>query len=177
MRRFSFLLSVLAVVLLSAVAVLGLRPTAAQDATPAASAVGVKGVGVKTDALGSGQPDAAPGQTLVGRRNTYEPGGFTPAHHHPGALVVHVESGELTYTVIEGTVQVHRAATAGTPGPTEEVVSGQETVLRAGDWLFEQGAVHSVRNDGSEPTVVLTAALTAADQPFTVFHEMGTPAP
>jgi hypothetical protein len=37
--------------------------------------------------------------------------------------------------------------------------------------------VHSVRNDGSEPTVVLVMALTAADQPFTVFHEMGTPAP
>jgi quercetin dioxygenase-like cupin family protein len=144
----------------------------AQDATPTISAVGVK-----TDALGSGQPDAAPGQALAGRRNTYEPGGFSPAHHHPGALVVHVESGELTYTVIEGTVQVHRAATAGTPGPTEEMGPGQETVLRAGDWLFEQGVVHSVRNDGSAPTVVLTMALTAADQPFTVFHEMGTPAP
>ena len=91
--------------------------------------------------------------------------------------MVHVESGELTYTVIEGTVQVQRAATAGTPGPTEAVGPGQETVLRAGDWLFEQGVVHSVRNDGSEPTVVLVMALTAADQPFTVFHEMGTPAP
>jgi quercetin dioxygenase-like cupin family protein len=75
---------------------------------------------------------------------------------HPGALVLHVESGELTYTVIEGTVQVQRAATAGTPGPTEEVGPGQETVLRAGDWLFEQGVVHSSRNATSGPTVVLS---------------------
>ena len=98
---------------LIAVALLGLLVvagplTGAQDATPAPIAA----VGVTTDMLGSGQPDAAPGQALAGRRNTYEPGGFTPTHHHPGALVVHVESGELTYTVIEGTVQVHRAATA-----------------------------------------------------------------
>ena len=163
---------------LIAVALLGLlvlaRPlTGAQEATPAPIAA----VGVTTDMLGSGQPDAAPGQALAGRRNTYEPGGFTPAHHHPGALVVHIESGELTYSVIEGTVTIQRAASGGTPGPTEQLGPGQETVLRAGDWLFEQGVVHSVRNDGSEPTVVLVMALTAADQPFTVFHEMGTPAP
>ncbi len=181
MRRIPLLLSVVAVVLLGALAGGRSLSTRAQDATPVAppAAVGVKtaAVGVKTDVLGSGQPDAASGQALAGRRNTYEPGGFTPAHHHPGALVVHIESGELTYTVIEGTVQVHRAATAGTPGPTEEVSSGQETVLSAGDWLFEQGVVHAVRNEGSEPTVVLSMALTAADQPFTVFHEVGTPAP
>jgi len=172
MRRVPILLSVVAVVLFGVLAVGRSLSTRAQDATPAIAAVGVK-----TDVLGTGQPDAAPGQALAGRRNTYEPGGFTPAHHHPGALVVHIESGELTYTVIEGSVQVHRAATAGTPGPTEEVGAGQETVLRAGDWLFEQGVVHSVRNDGSVPTVVLVMALTAADQPFTVFHEMGTPVP
>ncbi len=171
MRRVPILLSVVAVVLLGALAVGRSLATRAQEATPAISAVGVK-----TDVLGSGQPDAAPGQALAGRRNTFEPGGSIPAHMHPGALVLHVESGELTYTVIEGTVQVHRAATAGTPGPTEEVGPGQEAVLRAGDWLFEQGVVHSVRNDGSEPTVVLVMALTAADQPFTVFHEMATPA-
>ena len=136
----------------------------AQEATPVGPG------GVTTDILGMGQPDAAPGQTLVGRRNTYEPGGFTPAHHHPGALVVHVESGELTYTVIEGNVQVQRATTAGTPGPTEELGPGQETVLLAGDWVFEQGVVHSVRNDGSAPTVALVTALTATDEPYTVFH-------
>jgi quercetin dioxygenase-like cupin family protein len=171
MRRVPILLSVVAVVLFGVLAVGRSLSTRAQDATPPAA------VGVQTDVLGSGQPDAAPGQVLAERRNTLEPGGFIPAHHHPGALVVHVESGELTYTVIEGTVQIQRAATAGTPGPTEELGPGQETVLRAGDWLFEQDVVHSVRNDTSGQTVVLIAALTAADMPFTVFHEMGTAAP
>ncbi len=78
--------------------------------------------------------------------------------------------------MIEGTVQVHRAATAGTPGPTEEVSSGQETVLSAGDWLFEQGVVHMAKNVTSGQTVVLVASLTASDMPFTVVHEMATPA-
>ena len=173
MRRVPILLSVVAVVLLGALAASRAANTTAQDATPAPPAA----VGVKTDVLGSGQPDAAPGQALSGRRNTFAPGGFVPPHMHPGALVLHVESGELTYAVIEGTVRVQRAATAGTPGPTEDVGPGRETVLRAGDWLFEQGVVHSARNDTSGPTVVLVMALTAADQPFTVFHEMGTPAP
>ena len=174
MRRIPVMLSLVAVVLLGVLAVGRAANTTAQDATPAPAAVGVT-----TDVLGSGQPDAAPGQALSGRRNTFAPDGFVPPHMHPGALVLHVESGELTYTVIEGTVQVQRAATAGTPGPTEEVGPGQETVLRAGDWLFEQGVVHSSRNATSSPTVVLVASLTAADQPFTVFHEMdmGTPAP
>jgi quercetin dioxygenase-like cupin family protein len=134
-------------------------------------------VGVATQILGGGQPDAAPGQALGMRRNTFAPDGFVPPHMHPGALVLHLESGELTYTVIEGTVQIQRAATAGTPGPTEQLGPGQETVLRAGDWLFEQGVVHTSRNATSGETVVLVASLTAADMPFTMFHDMGTPAP
>ncbi len=145
--------------------------TVAQDATPPPASVGVN-----TDILGNGQPDAAPGEALGMRRNTFESGGFVPPHMHPGALVLNVESGELTYTVIEGSVQIQRAATDGTPGPTEQLSPGQETVLRAGDWLFEQGVVHSARNATSGETVVLVASLTAADMPFTVFHEMGTPA-
>jgi quercetin dioxygenase-like cupin family protein len=151
---------------------LGRSITIARQSTPAPASVGVT-----TEILGGGQPDAASGQALGVRRNTFAPDGFVPPHAHPGALVLHVESGELTYTVIEGTIQIQRGATAGTPGPTEQLGPGQETVLRAGDWLFEQGVVHSARNATSDETVVLVASLTAADMPFTMFHEMGTPAP
>ena len=171
MRRICIVPAVGAVALLGLLA-LGRPITAAQDATPPPASVGVT-----TQILGSGRPDAAPGQSLGARRNTFAPGGFVPPHMHPGALVLHVEVGELTYTVIEGTVQIQRAASAGTPGPTEQLGPGQETVLRAGDWLFEQGVVHSARNATSGETVVLVASLTAADMPFTMFHEMGTPAP
>lgn len=169
MLRISTLRALIALALLSLLALSGLVAVA-QDATPAPGSVGVT-----TDILGNGQPDAAPGEALGMRRNTFAPGGMVPPHMHPGALVLHVESGELTYTVIEGNVQIQRAATAGTPGPTEQLGPGQETVLRAGDWLFEQGVVHSARNATSGETVVLVASLTTADMPFTVFHEMGTP--
>ena len=171
MRRISTLPTLVAVVLLGLLA-LGRLITVAQDATPPPASVGVT-----TDILGGGQPDAAPDQALGMRRNTFAPGGMVPAHLHPCALVLHVERGELTSTVIEGTVQIQRAATAGTPGPTEHLGPGQETVLRAGDWLFEQGVVHTARNATTGETVVLVAALTAADLPFTVFHQLGTPAP
>lgn len=171
MRRISTLTTLAAVILLSLLAS-GRPTTIAQDATPPPASVGVT-----TQILGNGQPDAAPGETLGMRRNTFAPEGFVPAHMHPGALVLHVESGELTYTVIEGTVQIQRAATAGTPGPIEQLDAGQETVLRTGDWLFEQGVVHTSRNATSGETVVLVASLTAGDMPFTDFHEMSTPAP
>ena len=170
MRRISTLPALVAVVLLGLLGLSGLVAVA-QDATPPPASVGVK-----TDILGNGQPTTAPGEALGMRRNTFAPGGMVPAHMHPGALVLHVESGELTYTLIEGSVQIQRAARDGTPGPTEQLSPGQETVLRAGDWLFEQGVVHTSRYATSGETVVLVASLTAADMPFTVFHEMGTPA-
>jgi len=168
MRRLSVVASVLAAVLLAVLASGRAADTTAQDATGSPASVGVT-----TEILGSGRPEAAPGQALGGRRNTFAPGGFVPPHMHPGALVLHVESGELTYSVIEGTVQIQRAAVAGPPDPVEAMGPGQETVLRAGDWLFEQGVVHTARNDTSAPTVVLVTSLTDADEPFTVFHEMG----
>ena len=144
----------------------------AQDATPTAVTAPL----VSGQVLGSGLPDAAPGEALGLRRIIFEPDGGVPLHMHPGALVLYVESGELTYTVLEGNVQIQRVATAGTPGPTEELGPGDETVLRAGDWLFEQGVVHTAKNLTSGQTSVLIASLTASDMPFTVVHEMGTPA-
>ena len=170
MRRRS-LLPAFAVGLLS-VFVGGSLVMRAQESTPPPTSVGIT-----TDLLGSGQVDAAPGMTLGARRNTFAPGGMVPPHHHPGALVLQVEAGELTYSLVEGLVQIHRAARAGTPGPIEHLAPGQEAVLRAGDWLFEQSVVHSAHNATANETVVLVVSLTAGDLPFTILHEMGTPAP
>ena len=84
-------LVVLAVMLLSVGAVwsIGAR---AQDATPAAAPVGVT-----AEVLGSGQPSVAPGHELSLRRITIAPGGGIPAHTHPGALVIYLESGTWGY--------------------------------------------------------------------------------
>ena len=170
MRRVSVLVSILALILVGSVA--GGRFAGARQGTPAAQPI----VGVTVGLLGAGQPEAAPGHDLALRRVVFEPGGSIANHEHPGALVLYVESGALTYAVVEGTVEVQRAGQDGTPGPTEQLGPGDETVLDPGTSLFEQSVVHSARNDGDEPAVVWVSSVIETGQPFTLFHEgMATP--
>ena len=89
MRRVWLVVSI--VTLLSAGALWSMSATA-QDATPAASPAAGP-VGVTAELLGSGQPSVAPGHELSLRRITIAPGGGIPAHTHPGALVIYLESG------------------------------------------------------------------------------------
>lgn len=127
-------------------------------------------VGVSGGAIGSGLPLSAPGHELSLRRATFEPGGSVALHHHPGALVLYIESGSLTFTVFEGEANVVRAAGEGTPNATEQAGPDSEVVLSAGDWLFEEDVVHTAVNAGDTPTVVWIAALADAEQDFTIFE-------
>ncbi len=139
--------------------------------------------GVSGGAIGQGAPAIAPGHTLSLRRAVFEPDGYVSTHHHPGPLVLYIESGELNYgPIVEGQVDVVRgelyAAGEGTVTPTEQLGPGDETVLRSGDWLYEDGGVvHEAHNAGSEPAVVWLSALWASDEPGTIFHEQATPTP
>jgi quercetin dioxygenase-like cupin family protein len=168
MRRVSVLASVVVFVALVALGFVTAR-TAAQDGTPAAAPAGA--VGVTIEVRGSGTPDAAADHQLGLRRLTFAPGATIATHHHPGALVLTVESGALGYTLQEGDVTLVRAATNGTPGPTEQLEPGVEVILNPGDALFEQAVVHSARNASDGETIVWLASLIEAGQPFTVFHE------
>lgn len=141
-------------------------PIGAQGATPTAAP---GAVGVAFQVLGRGLPKGSPGQALSLLRVTLQPGGTVATHTHPGQTVLYVDSGTFGYTLYQGEVQLTRAAVAGTPGPTEQLTPGTEAILHPGDWLFEQGVVHSARNAGDTPAVVLIAALTAADKPFTQY--------
>lgn len=153
----------------------------AQDTTPAAGPVGVT-----STLLGSGQASLMPGQELSLRRVTIEPGGGIPAHTHPGALVIYLESGTWGYIPLAGVTRLTRAAVDGTPSPTEDMVVGAEIVLSPGDWLYVEDPVDDMRNAGDEPVVLWIAALTPVGEPFTtLMPEMemngmvteGTPAP
>ncbi|MGI8476058.1 MAG: hypothetical protein ACR2OO_06785 [Thermomicrobiales bacterium] len=167
LRRVAVMLSVFAIALLALVASPQLPFAAAQGATPAAPASNAKGL--KIEVLGKGLPDAGPGHTLMLVRLTFAPGGFVGLHQHPGALVLAIESGELNYTLKEGSAQILHPAVDGTPGPTEELKPGVETTLKAGDALFEQGVIHSARNVGTVPTVVLVSGLIETGHPFSEF--------
>lgn len=173
MRRVSLVLSV--VMLFGVVLIWGTRAIA-QDATPAAGPVGVTAT-----LLGSGETSIAPGHELSLRRITIEPGGGIPAHTHPGALVIYLESGTWGYTALGGTVELRRAAVDGTPAPVEEMPIGEEVILNPGDWLYVEDPADDIRNAGEEPVVLWVAGLTRVGEPFTaIMSDMemgGTPAP
>jgi hypothetical protein len=169
MRRVSFVVA--AVVVVGMMTGWALRATA-QDATPAAAGP----VGVTAEVLGSGETTIAPGHELSLRRVTIAPGGGIPAHNHPGALVIYLESGTWGYTALGPGTQLTRAAVAGTPGPTEEMAVGEEIVLNAGDWIYVEDPADDIRNTGDEPVVLLIAGLTRVGEPFTTIVA-GTPTP
>lgn len=154
----------------------GVRPVRAQQdrQMPAGSN------GITPQPLGGGQPSVAPGYAMGLVRLTYDPGGTLNAHTHPGASILYVESGTLTYTLIEGTATLTRASTGpATPGAAvaAEPVSPGDVELQPGDSLFEDAdVIHTARNDGDEPAVVLIANLLTAGAPVTTFLE-GTPIP
>jgi quercetin dioxygenase-like cupin family protein len=130
--------------------------------------------GVGGGPIAGGVPLAATDSTLWLRKGVFEPGGYVGVHHHPGALVVFVESGSLYYIVLEGEVIVYRQPMAETPGPTETYGPGEEFSLEAGDAWFEQGVVHVTENRGTEDAVVWLSALATTDEPLTIMHEEGT---
>lgn len=163
------LLAILAMVLITMTGIAPVFAGAFQESQPTT-------VGVSGGAVGSGEPAVAEGYTLSLRRGVFDPGGYVNLHHHPGALVLWIESGELTYIVSEGTAILTRAEANGTPVPAEELGPGSETILKPGDAIFEEGVMHISRNDGTEPVVLWISALASTDQPLTVFEE-ATPAP
>jgi quercetin dioxygenase-like cupin family protein len=136
--------------------------------------------GITPQPLGSGQPSVAPGYAMGLVRLTYEPGGTLNAHTHPGTSILYIESGTLTYTLIDGTATLTRASTGPlTPGAAlaAEPVSPGDVELQTGDSLFEDAdVIHTARNDGNEPAVVLIANLLTAGAPVSTFLE-ATPTP
>lgn len=141
---------------------------AAQDATPPVeSTVAV--------ILGRGFPNDASGKVLQLERITLAPDAFIPTHVHPGAYVIHVDSGTLDFTVVKGEAELTRAGGAA----PEPIPAGSEVIAEAGDTIFENGGVvHTAGNTGSTPVVLLTAALLAGSEPdLQLTNDDGTPIP
>jgi quercetin dioxygenase-like cupin family protein len=126
--------------------------------------------GVSVQTLGRGEPPEAAGQQLTLLQATFAPGSELRPHRHPGPMLLYMESGALTYTLMEGTAEITRAGAPADASP-EMLASGQGTVLDVGDQLLERGVVHAAHNAGGEPAVVLISALLAPGQPITQFVE------
>jgi quercetin dioxygenase-like cupin family protein len=154
----------------------GTASVAAQEASPAAAEQPADPfAGVTIAPLGSIAPSVAADHALSVIRLTLEPGAEIPAHYHPGAVVLRVEEGAFGTTFVEGEGQITRASADGTP-IAESVAAGDDLVLQAGDVLTYEGAIHTMRNAGDEPLVLLASVLLAADQPAFIFQQ-GTPTP
>ena len=145
---------------------------AAQDATPTGEVAPVI-----LESLGSTPSTDAPGMQLALLRATIAPGVVVPPHVHPGQLIVAVESGSVAYTILDEEGESGRGR-FGTPTAAEVITSGTEVMLGPGEWIIEEpGIVHTFRNAGDEPLVLLVSALIAPDEPFLQPIDMGVATP
>lgn len=165
MRSRTCISGILALLFLTASVLVG--SSQARGHTQSEAATPAPGTGVTTEVLGSGQPDAATGLALALLRITFEPGAVAAPHTHPGATVFYIESGELTFALLDGVATLTPAGgTPDAPSATEELTAGSEVILTAGDSVFYQGdAVLDERNDGDEPVVILASNLRGIDEP------------
>ncbi len=163
MRHSSRLFSLVLVLLLGVIAG-GLGAARAQEATPPAGEMGMEGLTF----IPLGWADAvtlpSPAYLEVARVG-FEPGaGFPLDPGVPSAVMVVVESGAITATVVEQSWTITRGAALqqamATPGAMPDMASmqeviamGQEATVQAGDAAFIPGSVSGqVRNNGQEPS-------------------------
>jgi quercetin dioxygenase-like cupin family protein len=131
------------------------------------------------DVLVEGSPEAAGGQVLQLVQYDIPAGVVLPMHTHPGMQLAWIESGVLTYHVVEGgSIPVTRAAHDGTPEATELLAPGETTELHPGDSVSElDGVVHYGENLGPDPVVILAATLLDPNEPASVvWTPVATPA-
>ena len=153
--KWSALLAVVLAVVLGSIAVVVVRNSSDDPATPAGS-------GVTRTRLGQTNPANAPGQALHLEQVTIAPGAKLPEHFHQGTQVARVVSGVLTYNVVSGTVTVTRA-----DGRAEQASGPSEVRVGPGETVTENaGLVHFGANDGTRPVVVELAALLEQGAPL-----------
>lgn len=153
--------------------------SSSSDATASASAsrgTSSSGAGaaptVTKDVLGAvSDPPGAPGRTLTLIRYTIPAGAKLAPHIHPGVQLASITSGDLTYTVVSGTVVVRRAGTTTDARLTGPVT----TTLHPGDAVTElDGVVHFGANDTTEPVIIEATLLTDTSRGLSV-TEPGVP--
>lgn len=142
--------------------------SAAAEASPDAY-----GGTVQKEVLMDDSGDAStPGETLTLTRYTIPAGAKLPVHYHPGVQLASVESGELTYHVIEGELFVTRA-----DGTKVTYESGATVVLATGDaWEEPEGMIHYAENLTDQPVVLISTALLESDKDATILVD-ATPSP
>jgi quercetin dioxygenase-like cupin family protein len=149
---------IVAAVVVSAFAACGGDDDDVPQGSPTASAPGSSQAAaqVTRQVLQSGFSDAAPGQKLELTRVVIPPDKDIAPHAHPGPQLALIVEGTLSYTVISGEVRVMRSGF----DTAETIEAGQTSEIQPGDSLAEPvGVVHTARNPGPDPVVILISAL------------------
>ncbi len=163
MRRLALLASLVGLMLLGATAPDMQPVTRAQGVTPVPG-IEPEGVIFEPLAITSGVTLASPAD-IIAVRLRIEPGaGFPLETSDPTGGMVIVESGTFTirvdapWAITRGGSAMAAIATAEATGtytpPDEQIASGEEVTMSAGDAAYIPGSVSGeIRNDGDEPAV------------------------
>ena len=105
-------------------------------------------------------PAGAKGLTLTVSRVTVAAGDMLDPHYHEGTQAAYIDSGILTYSVIEGEVPVMSGPPEEDPELVREIKAGQSAELEPGQWVVEQQSdVHMAENRGDVPVEITLTSL------------------
>lgn len=106
------------------------------------------------------KPEGANGRTLGLSRVTVPAGAELALHHHEGTQIAYIDRGTLTYTVVEGTVEVRKGPADGDPKLVRKIKAGQTGAIKAGQWIVEQPTDHHMAaNRGDKKIVIYLSTL------------------
>jgi quercetin dioxygenase-like cupin family protein len=106
------------------------------------------------------KPEGAKGKTLGLSRVTVPAGAELALHHHEGTQIAHIDKGTLTYTVVEGSVEVRKGAADEDPELVRKIKAGQTGKIKAGQWIVEQRTDHhQAANRGKKKVVIYLSTL------------------
>lgn len=156
-------------VLLLAVAALALL-TGGRSIAQSGPQLHTKVVGVSSETLVVASPEAVADPALAMVRVMIAPGASIPEHRHTGTQIAAIISGDLTYSVDTGEVDLYRlGSTPGKDAPTV-LGPGTTTVLRPGDAIVEHpGSLHQATNAGSAPVLLFSSILFPSAAGATVY--------
>jgi len=101
------------------------------------------------------KPEGAKGKTLGLSRVTVPAGAELALHHHEGTQIARIDKGTLTYTVVEGSVEVRKGAADEDPKLVRKIKAGQTGEIKAGQWIVEQRSDHHMAANRGEKKVVI----------------------
>jgi mannose-6-phosphate isomerase-like protein (cupin superfamily) len=104
------------------------------------------------------KPEGAKGKTLGLSRVTVPPGAELALHHHEGTQIAHIDKGTLSYTVVEGSVEVRKGAADEDPKLVRKIKAGQTGPIKAGQWIVEQRSDHHMAANRGERKIVIYLA-------------------